>query len=205
VSPPAVKRGRGRPRKNPLPETVVLDPSAAHPRGYTRIYVDETGQNLPEPVTQGEPPKVPRPAPVAEPSQDVILASDAAQRAMIDEYGELARRVQLHAADAARFELLKNQIKSWFDHAPPDADGDVDGNLYRLHVTARERERRIRSMRELFEEIGMDRFLELCTVSIGALEDAIGKTRAARFTDEARTGSRRIKPIAKFAAAAPGV
>lgn len=201
---PPVKRGRGRPRKYPLPAVATTEPPEPS-KGYTRIYVDQHGAALATPVTESEPRPERRPAPAPQPTQDVTLASDEAQRAMIDEYGELARRVQMHEADRQRFELLKTQIKAWFDSAPADADGDVDGNLYRLHVTARERERRIRSMQALIETIGLEKFLELCTVSIGALEDTIGKTAAERFTVEARTGSRRIKPIAKHAAAAPGI
>ena len=207
-----VKRGRGRPRKYGGTEPAAAPVSSAPPvataeppsHGYTRIYLDETGAALAEPLTESEPRKAPpKPAPAPAPTEDVTLASDEAQRALIDEYGELARKVLMHAATAARFELLKGQIKAWFDSAPCDADGDVDGVLYRIHVTARERERRVRSMSELYNAIGLEKFLEVATVTIGALEDAIGKTRAAAFVVEEQTGSRRIKPIAKFAAVAP--
>jgi hypothetical protein len=55
-------------------------------------------------------------------------------------------------------------------------------------------------MDDLIDLIGLDKFLELASVPIGALEDLLGKTRAARYITEARTGSRRIKAVPKRAA-----
>jgi hypothetical protein len=108
--------------------------------------------------------------------------------------------MQLLAPDVARFESLKRAIKSWFDRLPADAEGTIEGNLYRLHLSARERERRVSSMRALVDVIGLEKFLELASVPIGALEDLLGKTRAAALIVEARSGSRRIKAVPKEAA-----
>src|SRR6185436_20314297 len=119
---------------------------------------------------------------------EVAVPVDRVQRALIDEYGELDRRLQMQAPDVARHVVLKAAIKSWFDGAPADADGIVEGRVYRLHLSARERERRVRSMRDLVAVIGLEKFLELASVPIGALEDLLGKTRAAGLVIEARTG-----------------
>jgi hypothetical protein len=139
----------------------------------------------------------PKPAEVADYAGVTV---DRRQRRMVDEYGELDRRLQMHSPDIARHALLKRAIKGWFDRLPADCEGIVEGHVYRLHLSARERERRVRSMRDLVELIGWDKFLELATVPIGALEDLIGKTRAAGLVTEARTGSRRIKAVPKRAA-----
>jgi hypothetical protein len=137
---------------------------------------------------------------VAPQNLEVAVTVDRAQRQMVDEYGELDRRMQLLSPDAARYDVLKRAIKSWFDRVPADADGIVEGKVYRLHLSARERERRIRSMRDLVAAVGLDKFLELASVPIGVLEDLLGKTRAASLVTEARTGSRRIKAVPKRAA-----
>ena len=137
----------------------------------------------------------------AKPAADeVAVPVDRAQRQMVDEYGELDRRMQLTAPDVARYDVLKRAIKSWFDVMPADADGVLEGRVYRLHLSARERERRVRSMRDLVDVIGLDKFLELANVACGPLEDLLGKTRAAALITEARTGSRRIKAVPKRAA-----
>jgi hypothetical protein len=139
----------------------------------------------------------PKPAEVADYAGVTV---DRRQRRMVDEYGELDRRLQMHSPDIARHALLKRAIKGWFDRLPPDCEGIVEGTVYRLHLSARERERRVRSMRDLVGVIGLDKFLELASVPIGVLEDLLGKTRAAGLVIEARTGSRRIKAVPKRAA-----
>jgi hypothetical protein len=151
---------------------------------------------------RGRPPKATShfpPAIEAPKCAEVAVTVDGAMRRMIDEYGELDRKMQLLSPDCARYDVLKRAIKSWFDGAPADADGIVEGRVYRLHLSARERERRVRSMRDLVGVIGLDKFLELASVPIGALEDLLGKTRAASLVTEARTGSRRIKAVPKRA------
>jgi hypothetical protein len=145
---------------------------------------------------RGRPPKFHLAKPASE-SLELAVTVDREQRKMVDEFGELDRRMQLLSPDAARYDGLKRAIKSWFDRVPADVDGIVEGEVYRLHLSARERERRVRSMRDLVEVIGLDKFLELCSVPIGALEDLLGKTRAAALVTEARTGSRRIKAVPK--------
>lgn len=157
-------------------------------------------QPAPAPPRRGRPPAPAVPRIEAAPSVEVAVPIDRLQRKMVDEYGELDRRLQMQAPDAARYDVLKRAIKSWFDGAPADADGIVEGRVYRLHLSARERERRVRSMRDLVGVIGLDKFLELASVPIGALEDLLGKTRAAGLVAEARTGSRRIKAVPKRAA-----
>jgi hypothetical protein len=146
---------------------------------------------------RGRPPKLQA---ASSESLELAVSVDNQQRKMVDEYGELDRRMQVNAPDVARYDVLKRAIKSWFDRMPPDADGVIEGSVYRLHLSARERERRVRSMRDLVDTIGLDKFLELASVPIGALEDLLGKTRAAGLIAEARTGSRRIKAVPKRAA-----
>lgn len=155
-------------------------------------------QLVPPPPAKPRRGRPPKPKAI-EPAQslEVAVTVDREQRRMVDEYGELDRRMQLLSPDAARYDGLKRAIKGWFDRVPADSDGIVEGDVYRLHLSARERERRVRSMRDLVDVIGLDKFLELCSVPIGVLEDLLGKTRAAGLIAEARTGSRRIKAVPK--------
>jgi len=168
-------------------------------KGYVKLFTPE-GET---PVAPAEPEKPKRQAQEQpqEPALDITLASDAEQRAMIDEYGELDRRMQLRATDTARYEVLKRAIKTWFANIPPDADGIVEGDVYLLHLSACERERSIRDVRELVEAIGLEKVLDLAVVPIGKLENLMGKAHVAALTIETRTGSRRIKAIPKRPAA----
>jgi len=145
-----------------------------------------------------------RPVPQAKEADVAAVGIDRHQRLLVDEYGELDRRMQCNAPDVGRYELLKKAIKAWFNAMPPDADATIEGDVYRLHVSARERERRVKSMRGLIAVIGMDKFCEIATVPIGAIEDLIGKTKAAGLIAEARSGSRRLKSVPKREAAGKG-
>src|SRR5262245_43860622 len=153
-------------------------------------------QAVPAPAKpRGRPPKLQ----IAKPAEstEIALRIDPEQRRMVDEYGELDRRMQLGAPDVARYDSLKRAIKSWFDRVPADADGMLEGEVYRLHLSARERERRVRDLRGLIAVIGLDKFLGLVSVPVGPLEDLLGKTRVAALVTDARTGSRRIKAVPK--------
>lgn len=174
------------------PEPVVIP---SH-KGYTRLYVKE--DELPAaPEPKPAPPKEEPP----EAPLEITVHSDEQQKALVDEYGELDRRMQLRATDTARYESLKRAIKSWFAGVPADADGTVEGNVYLLHLSACERERKIRSLRELVDSIGLDKLLDLAVVPIGQLENLMGKAHVASLTVETRSGSRRIKAIPKRPAA----
>ena len=165
-----------------------------------RRPVARATKSLPPPAVKPRRGRPPNPLVVKSESLEVGISIDKRQRQMADEYGELDRKMQLMSPDVARYDTLKRAIKGWFDRLPPEVDGIVEGRVYRLHLSARERERRVRSLRDLVEVIGLDKFLELANVAIGPLEDLLGKTRAAALITEARTGSRRIKAVPKRAA-----
>jgi hypothetical protein len=167
-------------------------------KGYVKLYVPEGEVPAPPP----EPERAKRQVePAPDPVLEITVATDEQQRALVDEYGELDRRMQLRATDTARYESLKRGIKNWFSAVPPDADGTVEGDVYLLHLSACERERKVRSVRELVEVIGLEQVLDLAVVPLGTLENLIGRTRVDALTVETRSGSRRIKAIPKRPAA----
>jgi hypothetical protein len=199
-APPAESQEAPVEKKAPAVERKPAPAIVAEPEALPLFIVAEPAE-VARPVPRPTPPPGSQDEPAPEPLE-VAVPADVEQKRMVDEYGELDRRMQLHAADAARYEQLKRTIKSWFDQAPSDADGTVEGDVYLLHLSARERERRIRSMDELVEMIGLDKLLELATVPLGVLEDLLGKSRVAALATEARSGSRRIKAIPKHPASA---
>lgn len=153
-----------------------------------------------QPRTQLKPAAPPRrvrkklPAP-----RELAAPADRLKLQMIDEFGELDRQVQMFSRIQARHELLKRGIKSWFDAAPADAEATVEGASYVLVVSARERVRRIRDIQQLALEVGTDDLLDILAkfVPLGVIEDLIGKPKVAALVVDERTGSRRIKCVAK--------
>lgn len=124
---------------------------------------------------------------------------DTMQRKMVDEYGELQRQVELFAPVEAKHGVLKRAIKGWFDTAPADAEATLEGKIYVLTITARERERRVRDMRALASAVGLDKLLEIVAryVPLGPVETIIGKEKLAALVTDERTGPRRIKAVPK--------
>lgn len=187
-----------QPKAEPAPEAGTIIPSK---HGYTRLFVpDEDLPAAPEPEPKAKA-KPPEPAP--EPSLDLTFASNPEQRALIDEFGELDRRMKVRAMDQARYESLKKAIKSWFCGVPPDADGSVQGDRYLLHLSACEKEREVRNIRELVDLIGLDAVLDLVIVPITKLENGFGQSRVEHLITEKRTGSRRIRCVPMFPATPP--
>lgn len=121
------------------------------------------------------------------------------KREMIDEFGELNRQVQMFEPVQTRFELVKKAIKSWFDDAPADAEATVEGKVYLLHISARQRVRRIRDMQQLALEVGHDELLGMLAshVPLGVIEDLIGKTKTDALVVDERSGVRRIRAVPK--------
>ena len=199
VEATAAPQDRSEPVSAPEPSPPVQERVYPGDRGYVKLFTPEG--EVPTPPEAPEKPKRQAQEPSPEPALDITLASDAEQRALIDEYGELDRRMQLRATDTARYEMLKRAIKAWFSNVPADADGSVEGDVYLLHLSACERERKIRSVRELADVIGLEKVLDLAVVPLGQLENLMGKAHVASLTVESRTGSRRIKAIPKRPAA----
>jgi hypothetical protein len=195
VAPPGAPQDRSNPVSAPEPSPPVQEHVYPGDKGYVKLFVPEG--EVPAAPAEPERPKRQAQEPSPDPALDITVASDAEQRALIDEYGELDRRMQLRATDTARYESLKRAIKAWFANVPPDADGTVEGDVYLLHLSACERERKIRSVQDLVEVIGLEKVLDLAIVPIGQLENLIGQSRVAGLTVETRTGSRRIKAIPK--------
>jgi hypothetical protein len=106
----------------------------------------------------------------------VILTRD--QAAAVDEFGELARRVETFENLAAfqkyekslkRREELKALIASWYDKEPADKAFVADGKLWSVPVSERAPKREIVDMAALYKELGETKFLLLCGFR---LEDA---------------------------------
>ena len=120
---------------------------------------------------------------------------------LYDEFGELDRQIQAFKPVLDRYEKLKAQIKAEAEEYPADQDFTISGKLYDLQISAKANERKIVSMRRVYKAVGsLKGFLEICTVALKALEEKLGKDAVAGLVEEGRTGSRRIKAVARVAA-----
>lgn len=117
--------------------------------------------------------------------------------AIVDEFGEIDRLVKAFAPTLRRHEELKKQIQSLAADKPAEVDVSLDGRLYQVQISARKLERKIVDVPRVFVMLGKKRFLELCSMTLKALESAITPDRFAEIVVEDRTGSRTITAVAK--------
>jgi len=119
------------------------------------------------------------------------------QQALIDEFGELDRQLQAFQPTAARHRVLREQIMAWAPDLLPAQATTFSSDLYDLHLTARQSERSIVSMPKVYKAIGKETFLSICSLSLKALEETLGKDRAEAHVAWNQSGPRKLVAVAK--------
>ena len=124
----------------------------------------------------------------------VAIAIASTRASVVDEYGELQRRLRLHQPDADRAAELREIIRGWYEDAGPDSTFTEVGRNYRLDIGRRSNQRKITSMRRLARAIGQSAWWAHCEYPLkflaGLLPDDSG------LVSETRTGPRRIEAVA---------
>ena len=114
----------------------------------------------------------------------------------IDRYGELDRQVQAFQPTAAEHQLLKDEIKSWYQDHPADQAAIAEGGLYTVQVSPRENESQV-DKPKLLKLVGRIEFLKLCQVTLKAVKESLGEGKLAELVTKERTGSRKLKCVPK--------
>lgn len=133
----------------------------------------------------------------------VVDKNAAEKAALIDEYGELDRKKQLrdNSREEQRLKVLEATIKDWHVNDPPGEPAEDHGNLYVVSLSARENERKlsVEAQKKIFRELRkakIDPFTRF-DVTLSAVESDLGKTVLEQLATKDRTGSRKLKVIAK--------
>ena len=113
---------------------------------------------------------------------------------VVDEYGELARRIRLYAPDLERAEELRKQIGAFYLHQDPAEEFVVEGKVYMLRIGKRAINRviTVAGMKKIFNTLGKTEFLAACTFPKNKLEEL----KLEGIVSEERTGPRKIEAIA---------
>jgi len=115
---------------------------------------------------------------------------------LIDEFGELDRQIQLFKPTIDRHDKIKQIIKSWYIDAAPETTDVIRGNVYEIQVGAKETERAWDSIAKVAKAIGGPKALyEICSVTIKAVENIIGKLKTDELLVERQSGARRLKAV----------
>ena len=121
---------------------------------------------------------------------------------IIDEFGELDRRVQEFAPVAKRYKLLQDLIRSWYVDQPAESPFVATGALYDVQVGARGSERYfdLKTRIKIFAKLGKAKALELFTITLKLVEENLGKPEFEALVSHAPTGSRKLVAVMKVPA-----
>lgn len=124
----------------------------------------------------------------------------SAHAAIIDEYGELSRRVAEFKPTIDRHKKLKDEIESWYALKPAGEAFVEHGEAYSVQLSARAHERTIISMDRLYKRLGKTRFLEWATFPLSVIDKLFANP--GEILKSERTGHRKVEAVARVAAKA---
>lgn len=129
--------------------------------------------------------------------QNIADAKPSDCTAVLDEFGELDRRVQAFKPAASRHKLLRETILAWYPDLPGDQAASLSGQLYDVRITECDNETHVLSMPKLFKAMGRVDFLAACKVTIKAMQARLGEAATALHLEKRRTGPRHVVAVPK--------
>jgi hypothetical protein len=133
-----------------------------------------------------------------------LIPTAGADPALVDEYCDLRERMKAWRPEvnpiAARYAEVSALILAAYESHPAAAPIIAHGRRFDLPITARRIERKISNLAGFFRKIGRDKFLEVCSLTLGAVEREIPKDKLNLYISESQTGHRTIgEPVARQA------
>lgn len=116
---------------------------------------------------------------------------------LIDEFGELDRRIQDFAPAVRRHKQLTELIRTWYTDHPAEQPALAEGHVYRIQVSPRTEERSfsLAAKTKIFARLGKAKALELFSITLKAVEDALGKGDMESLVSKAHSGTRKLIPV----------
>jgi hypothetical protein len=119
------------------------------------------------------------------------------ERTIVDEYGEIRRKIAEFKPVPDRGTVLAGIIQGWFADLPAAEGSIADGYRYQVHISPREKQRSILDIAKLYRLFGVKRFLQLVKIPLEVLEKELPAADHGKYIGEAKTGKRRLTPVIK--------
>ena len=120
----------------------------------------------------------------------------AQRRKLVDEYAALQSTLAPHRAAIAREKVLEAEFRAWAEGMDPKASPRFGGNSHEVFLSPAGNQTQIVSTAEVFKQMGKARFLALCSITLKAVEAALGTELYRQLTRITQTGPRRITGVA---------
>jgi len=127
-----------------------------------------------------------------------------ADPALIDEYCDLRERMKAWKPEvnpiAGRYAEVSALILAAYESHPAAAPIVAHGRRFDLPISARRIERKIHDLAGFFRRIGRDKFLEICSVTLKAVEKEVAADKLDLYVGTSQTGHRTIgEPVSRQA------
>lgn len=125
---------------------------------------------------------------------------DQRRKAVIDEYGEVTRRLELCEPDQERAKLLKAEIESWDTDRGATEVITHDGHAWQVQFSARRNERTVINKPKAFallkKALGLDGVIAMLDMPLGVLDKHIPESQRTGLVHQERAGYRTCKLVA---------
>lgn len=111
---------------------------------------------------------------------------------LIDEFGEVSKLRNDFAPTERLYQRLRSELGELFADADPEQEFGASGEKYSLYVSDRKTERKV-DVKAARKRLGAAAFLDVCSVSLKALEAFLLKPEIDALAVSERTGSRRYE------------
>jgi len=113
---------------------------------------------------------------------------------LCDEFGDLSLLRDQFAPTQTRYNKCREAIAALVRDRDPEDEFKVEGERYRVMISARGFERRVDNALAR-KTLGAAKFIEVATVTLKALEDYLLKPDIEKLTITERTGHRTYLPV----------
>jgi hypothetical protein len=113
---------------------------------------------------------------------------------LCDEYGDLSILKDQFSPTQTRYNKCRDQLAKLVADYDPDAEFRVEGDRFRVMISARGWERRA-DKEKVRKALGAQKFLEAASVTLKALETYLLKPDIEKLTFSEQTGPRTYEPV----------
>lgn len=130
--------------------------------------------------------------------QSIAAKRDLTRAGLIDEFGQIATRLEGHKKLEKRYEHLRALILQPYQSKPVDESFSEEGYQYSVQISPCGNQRVIVSMPGIMEALGAKRFLEMCQFSLERLDTVLLPRDQGGLVAMGRNGPRIVKALARY-------
>lgn len=132
--------------------------------------------------------------------RDITAKRDLSRASLIDEFGQIATRLEGHKKLERRYEQLRALILQPYQTKSVEESFHEEGYQYSVQISPCGNQRAIISMSGLYDRLGAKTFLNMCQFSLEKLDTVLLPRDQDGLVAAGRNGPRIVKALARYSA-----